>query len=262
MPSPQKGSSAASPNLHPGLALPLSAASLALAAGTVWPVPESVGAGEGGRLDLDLPIHARIALLAAYVAARRRPGGAKRAKGAAAGGGGAKRRKAFCGQQDPQPFSLEELVSHFEAIAQAAGASGADGGGDGEGEGDGDGGGGAGDASAGSVLSQVAGLLSHGLVASCTQEPLDGPRYRSLVRPPALRPTRQSAQPLTRPHGRAWSASDYSNGLCVSLLLMCRSSPFQRCCNCALILQVGEGLAQRVATNLKIDLARHVYCDT
>lgn len=154
--------------------------------------------------------------------------------------------------QDPQPFSLEELLAHFEAIAQAAGAfnpdeetEGADGGSGGAAAAAS---GTAKDASAGSVLNQVAGLLAHGLITACTQEPLDGPRYRSLVRCPFFLSAPRVAQ------------SCLSQAAAARPILLCTLS-------CALrhvprSSQVGDGLAQRVATNLKIDLPRHLYCDT
>lgn len=76
-------------------------------------MPESVGAGEGGKLDLDLPIHARVALLAAYVAARRRAGSAA-GKGPGKGKPGAKRkRKEFCGQQ-----ARFALCVHFDGAGR------------------------------------------------------------------------------------------------------------------------------------------------
>lgn len=226
-------------------------------------MPKNVGAGERGRLDLDLPIHARVALLAAYVAARRRgrvgPGG-KGGKGAGAkrkrkeilgqqargpwGGlpslppaphspgprdwdearaelsGPVPRRPATSAAQEPQPFTLEELLAHFEAIAATAldnaddddeaeeeGASGGQGGGAGAGAGAVEGLGKARDASAGSVLSQVAGLLAHGLIAACTLEPLDGPRYRSLVRPPCPPCAVPCQDPTRRLAECAWRAA-------------------------------------------------------
>lgn len=147
LPHLQKGSSTANQNFHPAMALPLSAAALALEAG-VWPVrcsascsplapqgspliavathplyrctpilpftpllsclypqvPQNVGAGEGGKLDLDLPIYARFTLLAAYVASRRcgSVGPADKGKGKGKGPasqGKKRKRPGYCGQQ-------------------------------------------------------------------------------------------------------------------------------------------------------------------
>ena len=127
------------PVLHAGLAVPLSAASLALARGD-WPVPEDAGVG-AGKLDFDIPRLTKFMLLSAHLATMNKESGDRRLfghmvegrkAGTAAAGPSSKRRRGAMGadrQQEaaataamegPGTFNLERLLAYFRIVTKHA----------------------------------------------------------------------------------------------------------------------------------------------
>lgn len=127
------------PVLHAGLAVPLSAASLALARGD-WPVPEDAGAG-AGKLDFDIPRLTKFMLLSAHLATMNKESVDRRLfghmvegrkAGTAAAGPSSKRRRGAMGadrQQEaaataamegPGTFNLERLLAYFRIVTKQA----------------------------------------------------------------------------------------------------------------------------------------------
>ena len=97
------------PVLHAGLAVPLSAASLALARGD-WPVPEDAGVG-AGKLDFDIPRLTKFMLLSAHLATMNKESVDRRLfghmvegrkAGTAAAGPSSKRRRGAMGADRQQ----------------------------------------------------------------------------------------------------------------------------------------------------------------
>lgn len=127
------------PVLHAGLAVPLSAASLALARGD-WPVPEDAGTG-AGKLDFDIPRLTKFMLLSAHLATMNKESVDRRLfghmvegrkAGTAAAGPSSKRRRGAMGadrQQEaaataamegPGTFNLERLLAYFRIVTKQA----------------------------------------------------------------------------------------------------------------------------------------------
>ena len=127
------------PVLHAGLAVPLSAASLALARGD-WPVPEDAGVG-AGKLDFDIPRLTKFMLLSAHLATNNKESVDRRLfghmvegrkAGTAAAGPSSKRRRGAMGadrQQEaaataamegPGTFNLERLLAYFRIVTKHA----------------------------------------------------------------------------------------------------------------------------------------------
>jgi origin recognition complex subunit 5 len=127
------------PVLHAGLAVPLSAAALALGEGR-WPVAEDVFSG-AGKLDFDIPRLTKFMLISAHLATMNKEGVDKRLFGhmvegtragtAAIRAGGKRRRGAATAdrQQDnasvaalegPGAFNLERLLAYFRIVTKQA----------------------------------------------------------------------------------------------------------------------------------------------
>ena len=127
------------PVLHAGLAVPLSAASLALARGD-WPVPEDAGVG-AGKLDFDIPRLTKFMLLSAHLATNNKESVDRRLfghmvegrkAGTTAAGPSSKRRRGAMGadrQQEaaataamegPGTFNLERLLAYFRIVTKQA----------------------------------------------------------------------------------------------------------------------------------------------
>ena len=128
------------PVLHAGLAVPLSAAALALGKGE-WPVEEEGGGAGAGKLDFDIPRLTKFMLLSAHLATMNKESVDRRLfghmvegsrAGTAATGRGAKRRRGGAmadRQQDaasiaalegPGAFNLERLLAYFRIVTKQA----------------------------------------------------------------------------------------------------------------------------------------------